>query len=429
MLERFFHLQANGTTVRTEVLAGFTTFLTMAYIVFVNPAILADAGMDRGAVFTATCLAAVIGTMIMGLLANYPIAQAPGMGMNAFFTYTIVIGMGHTWQVALGCVFISGILFVALSLFKVREWVINAVPRSLKMSIAAGIGFFIGFIALKNAGFVVAHPATLVGIGDLTRPEPILAALGFAIMVALHAWRVPGSILIAILAVTVLSGLFGLVQWQGIVSTPPSLAPTFMQMDLAGALEPALISVIFTLLFLDLFDTAGTLIGTGHAAGLLDEKGRLPRIGKALFADSTATVAGSVLGTSNTTSYIESLSGIEQGGRTGLTAVVVGLLFLLALFFAPLAGTIPAFATASALFFVACLMARGLVDIDWKDVTEFAPALVAAITMPLTFSIATGIGLAFIAYAGIKLISGRAREAGIAIYLIAGAFVLKFAFL
>lgn len=428
MFNRYFKLAENGTTVRTEVIAGITTFLTMAYIIFVNPSILKDAGIDHGAAFTATCLAAAIGSAIMGLYANYPIAQAPGMGMNAFFTYTIVVGMGYSWRIALGCVFLSGLAFVALSLFRIREWVINAVPLSLKMATASGIGFFLGFIALKNAGIIVPHPATYVSVGNLTQPSVIMAALGFVAIVVLANRRVTGAIMIAILGVTAASALLGLTSWQGIVSAPPSLTPTLMQMDLAGAFTPALFSVIFTLFFLDLFDTAGTLIGTGHAAGLLDERGRLPRIGKALLADSSATTLGAVLGTSSTTSYIESLAGIEAGGRTGLTAVVVAVLFLLALFFAPLAATVPPYATAAALLYVACLMARGMTEIEWDDVTEYAPAVVTAIAMPLTFSIATGIGLGFVTYAAVKLLSGRARDASFATYVIAAAFGVKFAF-
>ncbi len=426
MFERLFKLTEHNTTVRTELMAGLTTFLTMAYIIFVNPNILGDAGMPKGAVFVATCLAAAFGSILMGMLANYPIAQAPGMGMNAFFAYTVVLGMGYSWQVALGCVFLSGVLFVGLSAFKVREWVINAVPTSLKMAVAAGIGFFIGFIGLKNAGIIVAHPATFVTLGDITSAGPMLAIACFFIIAALHG-RIPGGILVGILATTLVAVALGLQPFGGLVSMPPDLAPTFLQMDLGAALQPALITVILTLLFVDLFDTAGTLIGTGHAAGLLDEKGRLPRIGRALMADSTATVAGAVFGTSNTTSYIESLAGIEAGGRTGLTAVTVGLLFLMALFFAPLAGTVPAYATAGALLYIACLMSRTLTEVNWSDFTDYAPAVITALAMPLSFSIATGIGLGFISYCVLKALTGRAGEVPLPTYLIALAFVLKFA--
>jgi len=428
-LVKYFELEQHGTTIRRETLAGVTTFLTMAYIVFVNPAILADAGMDRDAAFVATCLAAAIGSLLMGLLANYPIALAPGMGLNAFFTYTVVAQMGHSWQTALGVVFLSGVIFLLLSVFPVREWIVNSIPRALKMAISAGIGMFLAIIALKNAGIVVDSPATLVQLGDLGQPAALFAALGFFAMVAMDRLKVPGAILIAILGVTVIASLFGMNQFSGVVSAPPSLAPSFMQMDLATAFELSLISVVFAFLFVDLFDTAGTLIGVAHRAGLLDENGRLPRLRGALLADSLATVAGAALGTSTTTSYIESTAGIRAGGRTGLTAIVVAILFLACLLFAPLAGSIPAYATAPALLFVACMMARGLAEINWEDVTDYVPAVVTALAMPLTFSIATGIGIGFITYAAVKLLSGRLQEASPAILILAAAFVLKFSFL
>ena len=428
-LAKYFELEQNGTTVRRETLAGITTFLTMAYIVFVNPAILADAGMDRDAAFVATCLAAAFGSLLMGILANYPIALAPGMGLNAFFTYTVVAQMGHSWQTALGVVFLSGIIFLLLSVFPVREWIVNSIPRALKMAISAGIGMFLAIIALKNAGIVVDSPATLVQLGDLGQPAALFAALGFFAMVAMDRLKVPGAILIAILGVTVIASLFGMNQFSGVVSTPPSLAPSFLQMDLATAFELSLISVVFAFLFVDLFDTAGTLIGVAHRAGLLDENGRLPRLRGALLADSLATVAGAALGTSTTTSYIESTAGIRAGGRTGLTAIVVAILFLACLLFAPLAGSIPAYATAPALLFVACMMARGLAEINWEDVTDYVPAVVTALAMPLTFSIATGIGIGFITYAAVKVLSGRFQEASPAILILAVAFVLKFCLL
>ncbi len=428
-LDRFFELSAHGTTVRTEVLAGITTFLTMAYIIFVNPMILADAGMDRDAVFVATCLAAAIGTAIMALAANYPIALAPGMGLNAFFTYGVVLGMGNSWQVALGAVFVSGVLFLLLSVLPVREWIINAIPTSLKMAISAGIGLFLGIIALKNAGIVVDNPATLVGLGDMTAHTTVLAVLGFVVMVALDRLKVPGAIIIAILGVSIVGMILGESEFGGIVSAPPSIAPTLFQMDILGALEASLWGVIFAFLFVDLFDTAGTLVGVAHRAGLLDAQGRLPRLRNALLADSVATVAGAAMGTSTTTSYIESAAGIKAGGRTGLTALVTAVLFLLGLLFAPLATSIPAYATAPALLFVACLMARGLAELDWEDVTEYVPGVVAAVTMPLTFSIANGIAFGFVAYAAIKLLSGRPGEASIAVYVLAVLFVLKFIFL
>lgn len=428
-LERFFQLSAHGTTVRTEVIAGITTFLTMAYIIFVNPLILADAGMDQNAVFVATCLAAAIGTAVMALAANYPIALAPGMGLNAFFTYGVVLGMGNSWQVALGAVFVSGIVFLGLSVLPVREWIINAIPKSLKMAISAGIGLFLGIIALKNAGIVVDNPATLVGLGDMTTATTALAVIGFVVMVALDRLKVPGAIIIAILGVTVAGMIMGESKFGGVVSAPPSIVPTLFAMDIMGALEASLWGVIFAFLFVDLFDTAGTLIGVAHRAGLLDAQGRLPRLRNALLADSVATVAGAAMGTSTTTSYIESAAGIKAGGRTGLTALVTAILFLLGLFFAPLATSIPAYATAPALLFVACLMARGLSELDWEDVTEYVPGVVAALAMPLTFSIANGIAFGFVSYAAIKLLSGRPGEAGPAVYVLAALFVLKFIFL
>ncbi len=429
MLDNLFKLTENSTNVRTELIAGVTTFLTMAYIAFVNPSILAAAGMDQGAVFVATCLAAAIGSAIMGLWANYPIALAPGMGLNAFFAYTVVLTLGHSWQTALGAVFIAGVLFFILSVLKVREWIINAIPRSLKLSIAAGIGMFLGIIGLKNAGIVVDHPATLVTLGDLTQATVLVAIVGFLVMAALDARRVPGAITIAILLATLVAIATGLSEATGVFSMPPSLMPTLFAMDLAGALDGALISVIFAFLFVDLFDTAGTLIGVAHQGGMLDERGKLPRLGKALMSDSVATVAGAAMGTSTTTSYIESVAGVKAGGRTGLTAVVVAVLFLLCLFFAPLAGTIPAYATAPALVFVACLMMRGIAEVDWDDVTEYVPAVITAISMPLTFSISTGIGFGFVAYAGIKILTGRWKDAGPAVIVLAVLFILKFAFL
>ncbi len=429
MLDNVFKLKENGTTVRTEIMAGLTTFLTMAYIIFVNPSILSETGMDFGAVFVATCLAAAIGTAIMGFYANYPIALAPGMGLNAYFTYGVVFGMGYDWQVALGAVFLSGVIFLVLSILPIREQIINAIPRSLKMAISAGIGLFLGIIGLQNAGIVVGSDATLVTVGDLTEPAPILAAIGFVAIAALTALRVPGALIIAILGVTAISILLGFSPFGGIASMPPDPSPTFLQLDIVGALNIGLIAVVFAFLFVDLFDTAGTLIGVAHRGGFLDKDGRLPRLKKALMADSTATVAGSMLGTSTTTSYIESTAGINAGGRTGLTAVTVAVLFLLALFFAPLAGSVPAYATAPALVFVAALMAKGLAEVPWDDVTEYAPALITAIAMPFTYSIADGIAFGFITYAAIKALSGRFADLSPTVVVLAILFVVKFAVL
>ncbi|KUJ84033.1 guanine permease [Microbulbifer sp. ZGT114] len=428
LLERLFKLSERDTNVRQEVIAGVTTFLTMAYIIFVNPNIMAAAGMDKGAVFTATCLAAAIGCLIMGLYANYPFALAPGMGLNAFFSFVVVGEMGYSWQVALGAVFISGVVFLLLSIFKVRQWIIDSIPMSLRQALAAGVGLFLAIIALKSAGIVTASPATLVTLGDLTSSDAILAGLGFFVISALAYRRMLGAVMIGILVVTVIALLMGKVEYAGILSAPPSMAPTFLQLDIAGAFEVGMISVIFAFLFVDLFDTAGTLLSTADRAKLLNEKGQLPGMGKALMADSSASTVGSLLGSSTTTTYVESTAGVAAGGRTGLTAVVCAGLFLLALFFSPLVGMVPAYATAGALLYVAVLMTSGLSSIDWDDITEAAPAVVAAVMMPLSFSIANGIALGFIAYAVIKTLSGRSKDVSISVYLLAALFTAKFMF-
>ena len=429
MLERLFKLQENNTTVKTEVLAGITTFLTMAYIIFVNPGMLATTGMDQGAVFVATCVAAAIGCLIMGLYANYPIALAPGMGLNAFFAFTVVGQMGHSWQVALGAVFLSGVCFFLLSIFKVREWIIHSIPLSLRGGIAAGIGLFLAIIALKNAGIIVGSPATLVTLGDMTSWGAVMTGLGFLLIVALYHRQVTGSVIIGILAITVISLVAGKVEMNGVVSMPPSVAPTFLELDIMGALEIGLISIVFSFLFVDLFDTSGTLVGVAQKGNLLDENNRLPRLDRALMADSVASMAGAGLGTSTTTSYVESASGISVGGRTGLTAVVVAALFLACLFISPLAGMIPPYATAPALLFVAVLMTHSMVSIDWDDVTEAAPVVIAAISMPLTFSITSGIAFGFISYTGIKLLTGRMKDLNPALYILSALFIAQMAFI
>lgn len=429
LLDNYFKLTEHKTNVKTEVIAGITTFLTMAYIIFVNPSILSEAGMDYGAVFVATCVAAAIGCFVMGLWANYPIAQAPGMGLNAFFTYGVVLGMGYTWEAALGAVFFSGLTFFLLSIFKIREWIINAIPMTLRLGIAAGIGLFLAMIALKNAGIVVANPATFVSLGDLSQPPAIYALLGFFVITALSYLRVTGAVMIGILGITVMAIVLGHNEYGGLMSMPPSIAPTFMAMDLMGALDVAMLSVIFAFLFVDLFDTSGTLVGVAHRGKLLDKDGKLPRIGRAMMADSTASMAGAALGTSTTTSYIESTAGIASGGRTGLTAVVVGGLFLISLFFAPLAGSIPAYATAGALLYVAVLMAGSLAHANWEDPTDAAPVLIAALAMPLTFSIAEGIALGFISYVAIKTLSGRFSDLNPAVIILALLFAARYLFL
>jgi AGZA family xanthine/uracil permease-like MFS transporter len=429
MLERYFQLRAHGTTVRTEIVAGFTTFLTMAYIMFVNPAILSDAGMDRGAVFVATCIGTAIGTLIMGLYANYPLALAPGMGLNAYFTYGVVKGMHYSWEVALGAVLISGVLFLILSLIKLREWIVDAIPSSLKMAISAGIGLFLGIIALHNAGIVTGSPDTLVTLGDVKAPSVILAVCGFLAIVALDAKRIPGAIIISVLAVTAIGIAIGLSPFGGIASAPPSLAPTFLKLDLKGALDAGLIAIVFAFFFVDLFDNTGTLVGVAHRAGLIERDGKIPRLSRVFIADSTATICGSLLGTTTVTSYIESAAGVRAGGRTGLVGVVVAILFLLSLFFSPLAGSVASYATAPALLYVACLMTRGLAEIDWEDPTEYAPAVITAIAMPLTYSIATGIAFGFIAYTVVKLLAGKWAQVSPALAILAVLFLVRFAVL
>ncbi|MBL4813941.1 MAG: NCS2 family permease [Shewanella sp.] len=426
MLEKLFKLKENHTSLKQEAMAGLTTFLTMAYIIFVNPMMLADAGMDHGAVFVATCLAAAIGCLIMGIVANYPIALAPGMGLNAFFTYTVVGEMGYTWETALGAVFLSGICFLILSLVRIREWIINSIPMSLRLGIAAGIGLFLALIGLKSAGIVVASPTTLVTMGDITAFPAVMAAVGFFLIIAMVQRGMKSAVVVSILSITILGLLFGDVQYTGVLAMPPSIMPTFMKMDLASVLDISMLSVVFAFLFVDLFDTSGTLVAVAQRGGFLDDKGRLPRLKRALTADSTATIAGAMLGTSTTTSYIESTAGVSAGGRTGLTAVVVGFLFLLSLFISPLAAMVPAYATAGTLFYVAILMMSGLIHVEWEDLTEAAPVVVVCILMPLTFSIATGIAMGFISYAVIKLMSGRYKDLSVGVVVLAALFIAKF---
>ncbi len=428
-IERFFRLTENGTTVRTEILAGITTFLTMAYIILVNPQILGASGMDKGAVFVATCLSSAFATLVMALFANYPLALAPGMGLNAYFSYTVVKSLHFPWQVALGAVFISGAVFFVLSVTRVREWIINAIPMSQKVAISAGIGLFLGIIALENAGIVAADPATLVTLGNVKAPGALLAALGFIAIIALDRRRVPGAIMLGVVGTAAAGMLLHVFPFAGISSPPPSLKPTFLALDLKGALKTGLMTIVFVFLFVDLFDNTGTLVGVAYRAGFIGKDGRIPRLNRVLIADSLATMAGALLGTSTVTSYIESAAGVKAGGRTGLVGVIVALLFLLSLPFAPLAESIPAAATAPALLFVACLMARGLAELDWEDPTEYAPAVVTALVMPLTFSIANGIAFGFITYTAAKLLSGRFDEARPSLLFLSLIFLVKYAVL
>ena len=424
---KHFRLAERGTTVRTEILAGSTTFLTLSYIIFVNPMILAGAGMDAGAVLVATCLAAAFGSAVMGLYANYPIALAPGMGLNAYFAAIAVGTMGLSWQVALGAVFCSGVLMLVLSVLPVREWVVNSIPRSQKMAIAGGIGFFLVIIGLRNAGLVVGSEANLVAMGSITQWPVALALLGFVVIVALQHRKIPGAVLMCILIVAGIGWLSGLSPApQSLVAPPPSLAPTFFQLDIAAAFELGLLAIVFAFLMVDLFDTSGTLVAVLNEAGLTGEDGRVPGLRRALVADSSATMAGALLGTSTTTSYIESAAGVRAGGRTGLTAVVVAGLFLLALPFAPVATAVPTYATAPAILFVGYVMTRALRHIEWDEITECIPAMVTALAMPFTYSIATGIGLGFITYTMIKLLSGRSTDLNAAVVTVSVLFLIRF---
>ncbi|MCY3870046.1 MAG: NCS2 family permease [Gemmatimonadetes bacterium] len=423
----FFQLEERNSSVRQEVLAGCTTFLTLSYIIFVNPLVLEGAGMDTGAVLVATCLAAAFGSAVMGLYANYPIALVPGMGLNAYFAAVAVGTLGLSWQVALGAVFCSGCLMLILSVLPVREWVVNSIPRSQKMAIAAGIGYFLVIIGLRNAGIVVASEATLVTLGDLAQWTVVLAGLGFIGIVALEHRKVPGSVLICILVVALVGWIGGLSPApESVVALPPSLTPTALQLDIVGAFEIGLISIVFAFLMVDLFDTSGTLVAVLNEGGLTDSAGRVTGLRRALVADSSATIVGALLGTSTTTSSIESAAGVRAGGRTGLTALVVAGLFLVALVFAPVATAIPVYATAPAIVFVGCVMARALRHIEWEDLTECVPAIVTAIAMPFTYSIATGIGLGFIFYALIKVLGRRRHELNLAVVTVAVLFAIRF---
>ena len=425
-IESLFKLKDHKTSFKREVLAGLATFLTMAYIMVVNPAILSETGMDFDSVFVATILASFVACMLMGILANWPVALAPGMGLNAFFTYAVVFGMGFTWQQALAAVFCSGILFLLISISPLRAYLINAIPRSLKFGIGAGIGLFLAIIGLKNAGIVVDNPATLVGLGDLKSAPVLLALLTFTLMIALDKLKIPGAIVISILSTTVLGFIFGVAQFQGFASSIPSMSPTFMQLDFSSIGSSLFLIVIFTILFVDFFETAGTLTSVANLSGKVDKDGNVENIQKAVFSDSIATIVGSIFGTSNTTSYIESGAGIKEGGKTGLVAVSVGIFFLLCLFLAPLAKSIPAYATGAALVFIATFFCKNLVNIDWDDISEYSPALLAAFIMPLTYSISNGIALAFIVYVVAKLISGKMSDLNPAVLIIAGASLLHF---
>ncbi|MEZ9157903.1 NCS2 family permease [Vibrio splendidus] len=429
-LEKLFKIKAHGSSVKNELVGGVTTFATMAYIIFVNPQIMAASGMDAGAVFVATCIGAAIGCLLMGLFANWPVGLAPGMGLNAFFSFTVVSEMGYSWEVALGAVFISGILFVGMSFYKVRQWIIESIPVSLRYSMTAGVGLFLGLIGLKTAGIVVENPATLVSLGDFTKPEALLAAIAFLIIAVLSERKVFGAVLIGILSVTLVGMMLGLVHYNGFFAAPPSLAPTFLKMDIMGALDVSMISVILAFLFVNMFDTAGTLMGVAERANLTNpETGKIEGLSKALKADSISSVAGACVGCPPVTSYVESAAGVAAGARTGLSAIVVGVLFLAAIFLSPLAGMIPAYATSGALIYVAFVMMSSMQHVDWKDFTNGAPAAITALMMPLTFSIANGIALGFITYTVLKLATGKTKDVSISMYFLAAIFIAKLVFI
>ena len=430
MLEKVFKLRENHTTVKTEILAGITTFMTMAYILAVNPNVLSAAGMDRGAVFTATVLASFLGTACMALFANYPFALAPGMGLNAFFAYVVVGKLGYSWEVGMGTIFWGSIGLFVLTLFQIRYWLMASIPLSLRVGIGAGIGFFIALIGFKNMGLVVANPATLVALGNLHDPKILLGVLGFFIIVVLAARNIFSGVLISIAVVTGLALLIDdQVTFHGIVSMPPSLGAVVGKVDIAGALDTALLGIIFSFLLVNLFDSSGTLLGVTDKAGLADEKGKFPRMKQALYVDSISSVTGSFIGTSSVTAYIESSSGVSVGGRTGLTAVVVGLLFLLVIFLSPLAGMVPGYAAAGALIYVGVLMTSSLARVNWQDLTESVPAFITAVMMPFSFSITEGIALGFISYCVMKIGTGRLRDLSPCVIIVALLFILKIVFI
>ncbi|EBP1817730.1 TPA: adenine permease AdeP [Salmonella enterica subsp. enterica] len=429
MLERVFKLREHGTTARTEVIAGFTTFLTMVYIVFVNPQILGVAGMDTSAVFVTTCLIAAFGSILMGLFANLPVALAPAMGLNAFFAFVVVQAMGLPWQVGMGAIFWGAVGLLLLTIFRVRYWMIANIPVSLRVGITSGIGLFIGMMGLKNAGVIVANPETLVSIGNLTSHSVLLGGLGFFIIAILASRNIHAAVLVSIIVTTLLGWMMGDVHYNGIVSAPPSVTSVVGHVDLAGSFNLGLAGVIFSFMLVNLFDSSGTLIGVTDKAGLADAKGKFPRMKQALFVDSISSVTGAFVGTSSVTAYIESSSGVSVGGRTGLTAVVVGIFFLLVIFLSPLAGMVPPYAAAGALIYVGVLMTSSLARVNWQDLTESVPAFITAVMMPFSFSITEGIALGFISYCVMKIGTGRLRDLSPCVVIVALLFVLKIVFI
>ena len=428
-LQNYFELEAKNTSIKRELLAGATTFITMVYIIFVNPTMMAETGMDYGASFVGTCLAAAVACFAMGVLANWPVALAPGMGLNAFFTYTVVGEMGYSWQVALSAVFIAGVLFFVISVTPLRRWILESIPSSLRISMGAGIGLFIGFIGLKSSGIIVSNPVNYVSLGDLTKAEPYLSLLGFLIITVLSIRKIPGAIMLGIITITSISILANKVEFSGFFSSPPSLAPVLFELDFSGALNVGIISVVLTFLFVNLFDTAGTLLAVATSANLIDDKGKIENLDQALKADSASSIVGTMVGCAPVTSYVESSAGVSAGGRSGLTAIFVGCFFCLAIFVSPLASIIPAYATAGALIYVAMIMLGGLEKLEWSDQSELIPALITVSMIPLSFSIADGIALGFMSYVIIKVFTGRRDQVTFAAWFLAGLFALRYLFI
>ena len=428
MIERYFKLAENQTSVRQEMLGGFTTFVTMAYVVVVNPQILSQAGVPVDGALFATCISAAVGTLVMGLYANYPIALAPGMSLNAYFTYAVCIGMGIPWRTALGVVFFSGVAFLVLTVTKIREQIVNAIPDSVKFSTAAGLGMFIAFIGLRNGKLVVANPATFVSIGSFSNHEVQIACFGLAVTLVLMTRKITGSILIGIICATLLSILSGVSKWPSAILSIPNPSATFLQLDLRGASHIGLLEILFAFLFVDLFDNVGTLVGVCEQAGFVRD-GKIPRVGRVLLADAVGTIFGSLTGTSTVTSYIESAAGVAAGARTGLSNLAVAALFLVAMFFSPLASAIPAYATASALIVVGALMTQSIARVDWSDFTEGAPAFITMLAMPLTFSIATGLSLGLICNTLVKLAAGKTKQITPFVWVLTLLFMGRYVYL
>ena len=429
LVEDFFKLKEYNTSIQKELLAGFTTFVTMAYIVFVNPQIMALAGMDQGAVFVGTCIAAALACLLMGLFANWPVGLAPGMGLNAFFTFTVVGELGYSWEIALGSVFLAGVLFFLMSVTRLRSWMIDSIPLNLRIAMGAGVGLFIGFIGLKSGGIIVSNDATFLKLGDLSNQETLLAALGFLLISVLAIRKVPGAILIGVLSTTLVALAFGMIQYNGLVSMPPSLEPVFLKLDILGALNISMITIVMSFLFVNLFDTTGTLLGVANRANLVDAEGNADNLDKALKADSSVSFIGTFFGCSPVTSYVESSAGVEAGGRTGLTAIFIGLFFILTMFLSPLALIVPASATAGALIYVSILMMSGMEKLNWSNMIDLLPALIIIVMIPLTFSIADGIALGFLSYVVLKIGYGEIKKISSGAWFLTLVFISKFIFL